>query len=188
MALISPEDYLAAEKDSPIKHEYLGGVVHAMAGAGTRHNHIAGSAFLSLGTQLRGKSCFPISSDTKIKIDTGNQTRFYYPDAGMVCESNPDEDHFQEKPVLIIEVLSHSTRRTDQSEKKDAYLLIPSLKAYLLIETDRPEVTVYERKNGHFVASIYNDLADLIAFPDLAVSLPLADLYERIDFSTESDS
>lgn len=185
IALISPADYLAKEKCSPVKREYLGGVIHALAGAGIRHNHIAGSAFGSLFTQLRGKGCFPINSDTKIRIDTGSQTRFYYPDAGMVCQSNPDEDHFQDQPVLIIDFLSDSTRRTDQSEKKDAYLLIPSLKAYLMIETARPEVTVYERRDGQFVASVYNDLADSIAFPELGVSLALAELYERVDFSSE---
>ena len=182
-ALISPEDYLAAEKNSPTKHEYLGGIVHAMAGASARHNHIAGSAFLTLGNQLRGKDCFPINSDTKIRIDTGDQIRFYYPDVGMVCQSTPENQHYQDQPVIIIEVLSPSTRRIDQGEKKDAYLTIPSLQAYLLIETEHPEITVYERRDGQFIATIYQELSETIALPDLAVSFKVAEVYERIDFS-----
>lgn len=180
--LLSPEEYLAEEKVSAIKHEYLGGAVHAMAGAGVRHNHIAGSAFGSLFTQLRGKPCFPIGSDTKIKIQTRDQTRFYYPDAGVICESGPEDQHFQENPVLIIEVLSDSTRRIDQGEKKDAYLQIPSLQAYLLIETAKPEVTLYARKGEDFTASIFNSLSDTISLPLLELTLSLAELYERVTF------
>ena len=139
--------------------------------------------FLSLGSQLRGQTCFPIGSDTKVKIDTGDQTRFYYPDAGVVCESGPEDQHFQEKPVLIIEVLSDSTRRIDQGEKKDAYLQIPTLEAYLLIETEKAEVTVYERKENQFIATLFNTLADIISLSSLGLSLPLAELYERVDFA-----
>lgn len=54
---ISIADYLAGEEVSDVKHEYLGGTVHAMAGATIRHNNIAGSAFDILFGILRGKSC-----------------------------------------------------------------------------------------------------------------------------------
>lgn len=182
IALVAPEDYLAAEKGSTIRHEYLGGAVHAMTGAGVRHNHIATSALLNLGSQLRGKPCFPIGSDTKIKIETNDQTRFYYPDAGVVCESGPEDQHYQEKPVLIIEVLSDSTRRIDQGEKKDAYLQIPSLQAYLLIETEKPEVTVYQSEGEKFVASLFTKLEDIITLSTFDLTLPLNELYERVEF------
>ena len=109
--LITVSDYLAGEEISDTKHEYLGGTVHAMAGATIRHNNIATNSLASLHGQLRGKSCQPNNSDTKVRIEFPDHTRFYYPDTMVVCQSNPDSDHFQNQPVVIIEILSDSTCR-----------------------------------------------------------------------------
>jgi Uma2 family endonuclease len=86
---ICVEEYLAGELDSPIKHEYLGGVVHAKAGACNQHNRIAGNTFLALGIRLRGKPCQPWNADTKIRVRLPSHVRFYYPDASVVCKPNP---------------------------------------------------------------------------------------------------
>jgi Uma2 family endonuclease len=92
--LISVEDYLAGELVSPIKHEYVGGVVYAMAGAIIRQNRIATNTLGSLHARLRGRPCEPFNSDTKVRVRLPHQTRFYYPDAMVVCESNPENDSF----------------------------------------------------------------------------------------------
>ena len=102
--LLSVEEYLIGEANSPVKHEYLGGVVYVMAGGSNRHNDISGNAFASLFFQLKGKSCRPSNSDTKVRIDNRGVTRFYYPDALVSCDRNDDEDSYQEKPVVIVEV------------------------------------------------------------------------------------
>ena len=62
-ALVSVEDYLAGEETSDVKHEYLGGTVHAMAGATNRHNVIATNSIISPGGHLRGKPCQPLNGD-----------------------------------------------------------------------------------------------------------------------------
>lgn len=129
--LVSVEDYLAGELDSPIKHEYLGGAVYAMAGARNRHNRIATNTLVAIGVRLRGQPCQPCNSDTKIRVRLPTQTRFYYPDASVVCQPNSDDESFQDHPAVIAEVLSKKTRRIDEVEKKDAYLTIPSLGVYL---------------------------------------------------------
>src|SRR5262245_59045822 len=131
--LVSVEDYLAGELVSPVKHEYLGGVVYAMAGARNKHNLIAGNTFVAIGARLRGRRCRPYHSDTKIRIRLPSQVRFYYPEMSVVCRPNPLDDSFQDEPAVLFEVLSRSTRRIDEGEKKDAYLTIPSLSAYVLI-------------------------------------------------------
>ena len=179
----SLEDYLAGEEISDVKHEYIGGAVHAMAGATNRHNNIAISSILSLGAQLRGKSCQPYNSDVKVRIEFPDHTRLYYPDAMVVCAANSDTDQFQDRPVVIIEVLSDSTRRTDLSEKRDAYLTIPSLKVLLFVEPDIANVLVYRRKSGGgFGTQVYEGLESIIPLPEIEADLPLADLYERVDF------
>ena len=78
--LISVEDYLAGELASPVKHEYLGGVVYAMAGARNAHNKIVGNIFGSLWGRLRDQPCQPFNSDTKVRVPLPGHVRFYYPD------------------------------------------------------------------------------------------------------------
>src|SRR6266700_1470425 len=132
--LVSVEDYLAKELISPIKHEYLGGVVYAMAGARNVHNLIAGNTYGALYVRLRGRRCRPYNSGTKIRIYLPGHVRVYYPDVSVTCRPNPPNDSFQDEPAVLFEVLSRRTRRIDEGEKKDAYLTIPSLGVYLLIE------------------------------------------------------
>lgn len=181
---ISIEDYLAGEEVSDVKHEYLGGIVHAMAGATNGHNTISGNAFGLLFGHLRGKSCQPFNSDTKIRIQFPDQTRFYYPDAMVVCVPNPATDRFQDRPVVVFEVLSESTRRTDLGEKLQAYLTIPSLEVLLYVEPDSPFVTVHRRRAaGGFATEHHAGLDAVIPLPEIEAQLALADLYERVDFA-----
>ncbi|MFN5917516.1 MAG: Uma2 family endonuclease, partial [Planctomycetota bacterium] len=108
--LFSVEDYLAKEEVSRFKSEYIDGWIRAMTGASIRHNCIAVNCLLNLGNTLRGKPCKPYNSDTKVRIIRDDKRRFYYPDVQVVCESNDPLSVFQDRPVLIIEVLSPSTR------------------------------------------------------------------------------
>jgi Uma2 family endonuclease len=180
---VSVEDYLKAEDLGDIKHEYLGGQVHAMAGANNRHNRIASNALGELHATLRGKPCQSFNSDTKVRIELRDHVRFYYPDAMVVCAGNRDEDAFQERPVVILEVLSDSTRRIDLGEKLDAYLSVPSLKVLIYIESDAAHVVLHRRKaDGGFALENYPTLDLVISLPEIDTSLPVAALYERVTF------
>jgi Uma2 family endonuclease len=118
LELVSVEDYLAGELRSTVKHEYLGGAVYAMAGARNVHHLIAGNTFGALYVRLRGRTCGPFNSDTRIRVQLPGHVRFYYPDASVICRPNPQSDSFQDEPAVIVEVLSRSTRRVDEGEKK----------------------------------------------------------------------
>lgn len=179
---ITPIEYLAGEEISDTKHEYLDGTVHALAGATLQHNDIAGNCFAFLHGQLRGKPCQPYNSDTKVRIVFPNCNRFYCPDAMVVCQSNSRTDHFQNRPVVIIEVLSDSTRRTDIGEKCAAYLTIPSHKVLLFVEPDTAPVTLHRRQpEGEF------GIEAVIPLPEIEASLSLADVYERVEFTPPSN-
>lgn len=183
---VSVEDYLAGELSSQVKHEYLNGVLYAMAGARNAHNRIASNVLARLDARLRGHRCEAFNSDTKIRIQIATQTRFYYPDVSVVCRSNPPEDSFQDEPVLITEVISRRTRRIDEGEKKDAYQTIPSLRVYMLAEQDEPLVTVYRRVNGGFSREVYTGLDAVIPLPEIDTELPLAEIYSRVEFVPEA--
>lgn len=181
---ISIADYLAGEEISGVKHEYLGGTVHAMAGATNQHNTIALNCLSFLVFQLRGKRCQAFNSDTKIRIEFPDHTRFYYPDAMVVCEPNPGADHFQSQPVVILEVLSDSTRRADLVEKRDAYFTLPSLKVLIFVEPEFPSVTLHRAKaEGGFAVERHSGLEATIPLQEIEASLPLAEVYERVDLS-----
>lgn len=178
---VSIDDYLAGELVAEVKHEYLGGMVHAMSGATIRHNRVSGNIFMALGNQLRGQSCRPFNSDTKVRLDLPLQTRFYYPDLQVVCDSREDEDSYQDKPVVVVEVLSDSTRRVDLGEKRDAYLTIPSLRVLLIVDPARLWVQVDRRgSSGGFTQELYRAEGDLIPFPEIKCELPISEVYEGV--------
>jgi Uma2 family endonuclease len=177
---ISVEDYLAGEERAEQKHEYLAGVVYAMAGGTFAHSAIASNLLITLGAQLHGNKCRPLNSDMKLRIRLADQTRFYYPDVQVVCRPNPPGDHFQDDPALIFEVVSDSTRRIDEQEKRAAYLAIPTLNAYVLIEQDRPVATVWRRTGQGFVREDYAGADAVIAFGEIPASITLGDLREGL--------
>lgn len=185
--LVAVEDYLAGELVSELKHEYVAGVVYAMAGARISHNLIAGNFFGTLYGILKESSCKPYNSDTKVRILLPTHPRFYYPDGMIVCESNPQDASYQDNPVVIAEVLSKKTRRIDQGEKLDAYITIPSLKVYLLIEQEKPKVLVYRRTDSGFVPEVYSGLDAVIPLGEIETELPLAELYNDVNFTPEPE-
>lgn len=183
--LISVEDYLAGELVSPIKHEYVGGVVYAMAGAINRRNRIATNIVGAAHGRLRGNRCRAFNSDTKIRVRLTHHVRFYYPEASIVCRPNADVDSFQEEPAVIFEVLSRKTRRIDEGEKKDAYLTIPSLNVYVLVEQDTPSIVAYRRTDHGFVREVHEGLAAVLRLPEIGIELPMAEIYEHVEFNPE---
>ena len=188
LRLVSEADYLAGELASPVKHEYLAGVVYAMAGAKVMHNRIAGNIFARLHAQLRGKPCQPYNSDMKIRVDLPTHLRFYYPDVSVVCRSNPSEDSFQDHPVVILEVLSKGTRRVDEGEKKDAYSSIPSLRVYVLVEQEAAAVVIHRRTDQGFVREVLEGLDAILSLPEIGVELPLSEVYEGVEVAPEPES
>ncbi len=178
------EDYLSGELLGRVKHEYLGGMVYAMAGGRNVHNLIASNALVAFGTRFRGQSCRAFNSDTKICVRLPGHVRFYYPDASVICRPNPQTDSFQDEPAAILEVLSPETRRTDELEKRDSYLTIASLSTYALIEQEFPAVVVYRRAEQGFAREIFQGLDAVIPLREIGIDLPLAEIYETVEFST----
>lgn len=178
--------YLENELNATTKNEYVDGWVRAMAGATNRHNLIASNAHGSLWNQLKGKPCQAFNSDTKVRIGRGSSTWFYYPDALVVCDGNPPDDSYQQEPVLVVEVLSRSTRAIDLDEKLSNYLTVPSLQYYLLLEQARPRAILMRRTAAGFLRETFEATSALIPLEAIDCQLRLSDIYDRVDFSPES--
>ncbi len=178
---ISVEEYLRLEEGSDTRHEYIGGVVYAMSGGRNVHNLVATNLSASLWNKLRGGPCRVYNSDTKIRIRQPVHTRFYYPDVSVICRPNPPRDHFQDQPSLVVEVLSTSTRRTDSGEKCEAYLSIPSLDFYLMVEPEEPVAILYRRKENGFEREVVRGVGSVLSLAALDVELPMSEVYEGVD-------
>ncbi len=185
--LISVDEYLAGELASTVKHEYLGGVAYAMAGATNAHNAIASNVLIALRSRLRGQKWRAYNSDTKIRVRLPAHTRFYYPDASVICRPNPPTDSFQDDPVVLVEVISGATCRLDEGEKRDAYLTIGSLSLLLLVEQNSPAILVYRRQDQGFVREAYEGLQTVVPLDEIGISLPLAEVYAAVTFTPETE-
>ena len=180
--LLTPEEYLAFERASEVKHEYVAGEIFAMTGATRRHNLIAMNSGTQIRPQLRGRRCEIYPSDMRVKIEAlGIYT---YPDLSVVCGSPRFEERREDtllNPLLLIEVLSPSTERYDRGMKFRRYQLIPTFAEYLLIAQDRPRIEHYLRQDdGSWTQTISEDLATTLILPTINCTLPLAMVYEDV--------
>jgi Uma2 family endonuclease len=183
LEFVSVEDYLAAEEIARTKSEYIDGWVRAMTGATNRHNEVTGNCFLAIATALKGKPCQAYNPDTKLRIRTESKKRFYYPDLQVVCESNLPTESYQDRPVLVIEVLSPSTRLYDLDEKLTAYTQIPTLQYYLILEEHQPIAILFRRNGELFERLQLEGIETGIDLPMLGISLSMREIYERIEFT-----
>ena len=172
---ISEEAYLQGELLSEIKNEYIDGAVYAMAGASKNHQRITANVLSDLLTQLRNTPCEPFASDIKVKVGS----KFFYPDVMVVCKDDSGNDYYTENPVIIVEVLSKSTRKMDETAKKFAYQTLPTLKEYVLIEQDFVDVEVCRRSEGWISRHYF--MGDSVTFESLELTLSVADIYQRVD-------
>lgn len=172
----SEQEYLFLEAQSAIRHEYLGGEVFAMAGARPEHNDIAAAITGALVLLLRGRRCRAFSSDQRIYVRaTGLYT---YPDGGVKC--GPGTIHNDGMslldPVLLVEVLSESTRDYDRGAKLEHYKAIPALRHVLLVESTARRVEHHHRLEGGpwTLTTVTDGAVDLAA---LGGSIPLDEIY-----------
>lgn len=174
---LSVADYLAGERVSEQKYEYVDGQVYAMAGASANHNRITGNLFALVWGHLRGKPCEPMTSDMLLKT---SPSRFRYPDLMVVCDDDPStDDYVRERPLLIVEVLSSSTHRKDKTEKRAEYLALPSVQEYVMIAQDIAEIVVQRRSEAW--RSTYYYPGDQLTLESIGLTLAVEAIYERVD-------
>ena len=160
--------------------EFVDGVPLGMVGARRNHDRIVMNAARDLGTQLRGRACQPFSEAVGVRIPGGNIRR---PDLGVDCGLFDPQATSTATPSLVIEVLPPSTRGFDQARKLEEYKTIESLQYILLVDTEAPEVLLWQRAPGRsWQFSAVAGLDAVIVFPALDAALPLSALYEGLTF------
>jgi Uma2 family endonuclease len=179
--LMTEEEYLAFEDGSEVRHEYLGGYVHAMVGGTRAHNGIAGNLFVALKQQLKGGPCQVFMNDIKVRVE--KEKSYYYPDVAVTCdprEAKRDRGLVLEYPNLIVEVLSLTTQKTDEREKWRAYQTLDSLKEYLLLDYRRIRATIHRRAQVGWIR-VELDEHDYLSLDSADFSAPLKEIYEGVE-------
>lgn len=190
--LFTVDEYLALERASEERHEYMDGQIYAMAGESLEHGVISVNLVAILVNQLKGTSCQVLTKDTKVRSGPEPRSGSYgglysYPDLVVFCGKPQFHDEKADvilNPTVILEVLSPHTESFDRGEKLTRYLKWNlTLKDYLLVWQRRPQIDHYSRQaDGSVSCSLVEGISSSIAIASINCTLSFADVFDRITF------
>ena len=186
--LLTPQEYLAREREAATKSEYYAGKVYALAGASRNHSAIVPNlAYLLIG-QLKGRPCQVFTSDMRVKVSASGL--YTYPDVAVVCGRPHFDDQVEDtllNPTVIIEVLSRSTEAYDRGDKFAHYRALESLQDYLLIAQDIARIGHFTRQpDGAWLFAESSGPDAVVDIPSIQCRLSLAEVYDKIELTSPS--
>jgi len=182
----TPEEYLQQERKATHKSEYYKGEIFAMAGASLNHNRIVSNTIFAIrdGLRKKGKNCEVFPSDLRLHIPAN--TLYTYPDVSVICgEPQFTDDNFDviTNPIVLVEVLSESTKSYDRGEKFKLYRDIETLQNYVLVASDSHLVEVFTKKTDNFwELRIYENLDENVELGSLNISVSMQEIYLNVSF------
>ncbi len=180
LKLLTESEYLLDERAREFKHEYVDGMVYAMAGASRAHALLQSSLVAALHPIVRARGCDVAGSDMRLKPGA----RFYYPDVVAFCKDAPFlDDAFDTllDATLIVEVLSKSTERIDRGEKYEAYRRLPSFREYLLVDARRVQIEQYVLSGGVWQPPVIHGAADTVPLTSFEGRLEVDAIYDGVE-------
>ena len=180
----TPEKYLAMERVSEIRHEFLDGLVYAMAGETPDHSTICFNVSAIIGSQIRNKPCRGFSPNMKVRAGTAGL--YAYPDLMFVCGEPQFHDQYGDillNPTVIFEVLSPSTEKYDRGEKFRRYRTeIGSLRHCALVSQDRLRIECHDRHDDDtWTASEVNGADGVLVLSSFDCRIPLSEVYQNTE-------
>lgn len=181
---LTPEEYLAFERQCEYKNEYYNGEVFAMTGASRRHNLITVNIGAELRQQLKNGPCEVYASEMRVQIPS--TTNYFYPDVSVTCGEPQLADNYFDtllNPTLVVEVLSPSTELFDRGRKFEQYRNIESLSEYLLVAQDKILVERYTRQpDGDWRLSLFSKAGDSVRLESVGCELAVSEIYSKVRF------
>jgi Uma2 family endonuclease len=172
-------EFLAWEETQELRWEFDGFAPVAMTGVTVAHDVIQANLVSALNARLRGTACRAHGSNLKIEV----AGRIRYPDAFVSCAPLAPNDTVRRDPVVVFEVLSPSTARTDRVEKMHEYWETPSIQRYVLIEQDAVSAMAFTRGDESWSGRVLWP-GSVVALPEIGIELRLDELYEGLDPAT----
>lgn len=184
---LTPEEYFALDEQEGVRYDYWDGEVFAMdwqmmSGGSVNHVVISSNTQFAFASRLRPRNCLVLNSDLRVQLVEG--TRYVHPDVAIVCADPEGTNLVVTNPILVVEVLSDSTESYDRGQKFEHYRRIPSIKAVMLMEQERPHVELFERQgDGFWKLTEATGLDQNITIDTLDLDLPLTEFYAQVDFT-----
>ncbi len=178
---ISPDEYLAMERESEEKHEYYDGFVIAMSGARLKHTQVERNIISKVDHYLQDKECQILPAN--IRVSTPNRDAYMYADATIVYgEPKLEDDKFDTllNPAVIFEIWSPSTKKYDTGYKLLHYKNIPSLKEYIMIDATRRFVQIMRKQaDGAWRFEDVPASVNILYIQTINLSISFDDLYRN---------
>jgi Uma2 family endonuclease len=181
---MSYAEYIERELTAEVRSEYHGGEVLEMTGGTIDHSRIIRNVAGELRTLLRGKPCESFESNRRLHIRELDQS--VYPDAQVIC--GPIQFHGPDvsrttvlNPTVVIEVLSPGTAAYDRGEKMRAYLSVPSLKQYVLIESTTAYAEILTRAEAGWLRTDAKGVESTLAIASIDVELKMSEVYLGVE-------
>jgi Uma2 family endonuclease len=178
------EQYLALEEHSETKHEFYNGMIYDMAGGSADHSLLQIRLGRMLDSQLENTPCRVFSSD--MRVMSAESELYTYPDLSVVCgkiQFSPKSKTTITNPILIVEILSESTRADDRGDKFNFYKQLPALEEYVLVESERAHVEVFHRSSqAEWTIEMFDGLDAIAALHSVRCEIPLNQLYAKVSW------
>jgi len=198
-SIYTVDEYLALERKSVERHEYLDGRIFSKAGESEEHGIICHNIGGQLYVQLRGRPCQTFSKDMKVRSGPEKRSArsvknfFSYPDLVVVCGERRFQDEHRDvllNPTVIFEVLSPSTKDFDRGEKFERYRIwLESLAEYVVVHQTRPRIEHHTRQaKNQWVLTTIDGLDASVSLASIGCELKLKDIYEGVGFPPDVES
>ena len=176
-------DWAAAQE---IRYEFDGFQPVAMVGGTRNHSQISQNISFALRIRLRGTGCGPLGPDAGVAT-IGAAVR--YPDALVTCTRGPGGDRVVPGVVVVFEVLSSTSGRTDRIEKVREYQAVPSIRRYVILESTSVGLTDHTRAQAGdpWTTTTLTD-GDVLRMPEIGIEIPIAEFYEDTDLLLPPDT
>lgn len=177
---MTADDFLCWQETQDRRHELIDGVPVAMAGAKRGHDQVVVNMLVGLGRAPGGGDCRTFTSDTAIRV---SEFQVRYPDLGVECGRIDRNDREARNPVMVVEVLSASTRAYDLMGKLEEYKSLTSLRDIVIVDTDAASIMHWSRKDGDerwFLERLVT-IEQTLVISNLQARLPLSDIYADLD-------
>ena len=162
------------------RYEFDGFHPLAMTGGNLNHNRIAFNIHASLRGRLRGGRCEPLGLDAGVAT-VGDTVR--YPDGVVTCSPTNGASRLVPNPVVVFEVVSPTSGHMDRIVKLREYAAVNSIRRYVIVESASAGLTVNERQAAGQRWTVTSATADdLLPLPEIGIEIPVAELYEGVDF------
>jgi Uma2 family endonuclease len=171
------EQFLVWEAKQELRYEFDGFQPVAMTGGTAAHAFTQHNLHTVVGGRLRGGPCRFYGSD--LKIETVNGIR--YPDGFVVCSPVAPRATAARDPVVIFEVLSDSTARTDLVTKNQEYAAIETVRRYIVLAQESMAGTMFERIGQDWVGHLLHP-DSVVRMPEIGIEVALTELYEGVEF------